>query len=91
MPAPCAPGSHQQAAIAATIRQAITRPDRYLAARLAEKTDASLAARLGCSPAWVWRLCLMGWPRAAQWEADVQLMAEAVGAERGALAAVLRG
>ena len=58
------PGPQQQAAIAATIRQAMTRLDRYLAA-LAEETDASLAALLGGSPACVWRLRLTDWPRAA--------------------------
>ena len=84
------PGPQQQAAIAATIRKAMARPDRYLAATLAEHTDASLAALLGCSPRWVWRLRLMGWPRADRWDADVQLMAEATQADVGALAAPLR-
>jgi hypothetical protein len=42
------PGLRAAAAIRATIRQAMTRPDRYLAAALAEETDANLAAQLGC-------------------------------------------
>ena len=68
----------------------MTRPDRYPAATLAEETDESLAARLGCSPLWAWRLRLMGWPRADRWAADVQLMAETIGADVGALARLLR-
>jgi hypothetical protein len=74
------PGPRQQEALRATIRQAMTRPDRYLAAALAEETDASLAALVGCPVSQVWRLRLMGWPRADRWDADVQLMADALGA-----------
>jgi hypothetical protein len=84
------PGPRQQAAIAATIRQAITAPDRYLAAALAEETDTSLAALLGCAPSRVWRLRLMGWPRADSWAADVTGMAEGVGADAERLGSLLR-
>src|SRR5437879_1265730 len=74
-------GPLQRRAIRATIRRAITRPDRYLAAALAEETDESLAAILGCPVGWVWRLRLAGWPRADRWHADIQAMARAVGAD----------
>jgi hypothetical protein len=84
------PGPRQQEAIRATIRKAITRPDRYLAAALAEQTDDELAAELGCSKTQVWRLRLLGWPRVERWDADVQLMAESLGAEVSRLAALLR-
>jgi hypothetical protein len=84
-------GPRQQEAIRATIRHAMARPDRYLAAMLAEETDESLAAAVGCSPAWVWRLRLMGWPREAQRDADVRLMAEALGADVAQLATLLGG
>ena len=85
------PEPRQQAAIRATIRKAMGRPDRYLAAALAEQTDADLAAELACSTAWVWRPRLMGWPRTDRWAADVQLMAEALGANVAALDALLAG
>jgi hypothetical protein len=84
------PGPEQQEAIRVTIRQAMTRPDRYLAAVLAEETDESLAAQVGCSTAWVWRLRLMGWPRTDRWAADIELMAEALGADRTQLDGLLR-
>jgi hypothetical protein len=84
------PGPRQQEAIRATLRKAMGRPDRYLAAALAEWLDDDLAAELGCSAAWVWRLRLMGWPRVDQWAADVALMAEALGADVGQLDSLLR-
>jgi hypothetical protein len=84
-------GPRQQEAIRATIRHAMTRPDRYLAAALAEETDESLAAAVGCSPAQAWRLRLMGWPRESQRDADVRLMAEALGADVAQLTTLLRG
>jgi hypothetical protein len=72
------------------IRKAMAAPDRcYLAAALAEETDASLAALLGCAPSRVWRLRLMGWPRAAQWEADVVEMAASIGGDPELLGALL--
>jgi hypothetical protein len=68
----------------------MTRPDRYLAAVLAEDTDESLAAQVECATAWVWRLRLMGWPRTDRWDTDVALMAEALGADRTQLDQLLR-
>ena len=85
------PGPRQQEAIRATIRKAIPRPDRYLAAALAEFTDDVLAADLGCARSAVWQLRLMGWPRESRRDADVQLMAQALGAEVSRLATLLRG
>jgi hypothetical protein len=84
------PGPRQRAAIAATIRKAMAAPDRYLAAALAEETDASLAALLACAPPRVWRLRLMGWPRTDQWEADVADMAASIGADAELLGGLLR-
>jgi hypothetical protein len=84
------PGPQQQAAISATIRRAMTRPDRYLAATLAEWTDELLSDELGCSATVVWRLRLMGWPRTDRWETDVQLMAEALQADPRRVTALLR-
>jgi hypothetical protein len=84
------PGPVQQEALRVALRRAMLRPERYLAAALAEWTDEVLAVELGCSPRVLWRLRLMGWPRADRWETDVQLMAEALGVETGRLAALLR-
>src|SRR3954470_17480982 len=83
-------GPWQQEAIRSTIRKAIARPDRYLAAVLAEWLDEDLARELGCSRTVVWRLRLMGWPRADRWDADVALMAEVLMADRAQLASLLR-
>ena len=72
-----------------TIRGAIHRPDLYLAAALAEETDDSLAALIGCPPAQVWRLRLMTWPRADEWDADVRAMATMLRADPHRLRALL--
>jgi hypothetical protein len=84
------PGPRQREAIRATVRNAMARPDRYLAAVLAEDTDDALAAQLGCAASVVWRLRLMGWPRTDRWDGDVALMAEALGADRTQLDGLLR-
>jgi hypothetical protein len=84
------PGPMQQEALRIALRRAMVHPERYLAAALAEWTDEVLAAELDCSPGVVWRLRLMGWPRTDRWASDVQLMADALGAETGPLAALLR-
>src|SRR3954453_17178400 len=76
------PGPQQQEALSATIRKAMARPDRYLAAALAEETDASLAAQIGCPTSVVYRRRLCGWPRADRWDADVALMADTLDADR---------
>ncbi len=83
-------GPLQRRALKATIRKAIARPDRYLAAALAEETDDSLAAVLGCSTRWVWRLRLAGWPRADRWDQDIQAMAAAIEGEPALLDQLLR-
>jgi hypothetical protein len=72
------------------IRKAMAAPDRYLAAALAEETDASLAVLLACAPERVWRLRLMGWPRADQWGADVDDMATSIRADAELLGGILR-
>jgi hypothetical protein len=84
------PGPRKQEAIRATIRKATGRPDRYLAAVLAEDTDDRLAAQLGWAASVVWRLRLMGWPRVDRWAADVALMAEALAADSAQLDSLLR-
>ena len=83
-------GPLQRRALRATIRTAMARPDRYLAAALAEETDESLAALLGCPVGWVWRLRLAGWPRTDRWHEDVQTMASAIGGDPELLAALFR-
>ena len=72
------------------IRRAMRRPDRYLAAALAELTDEWVAAELGCPPGRVWRLRLCGWPRTDRWAEDVAAMATTLDADRGRLDALLR-
>jgi hypothetical protein len=84
------PGPQEAEAIRATIRQAITHPDRFLATVLAEETDTSLAAQLSCPTRVIYRLRLCGWPRADRWEHDIALIADTMGADRGRLAALLR-
>lgn len=84
------PGPRRQEALRATLRKAMTRPDRFLAAALAEETDASLAAQIGCPASVVYRLRLCGWPRVEQWDADVALIADTLDANRAQLAALLR-
>ncbi len=72
------------------VRAIATRPGLLLATALAEYPDDWLAARLGCPVAGVVRLRLCRPPRADHWAADVQAIAAAVGADVGALAALLR-
>jgi hypothetical protein len=84
------PGPIQQEALRVALRRAMLHPERYLAAALAEWTDEVVAAELACAPAVLWRLRLMGWPQTDRWVTDVQLMADALGADTSALAALLR-
>jgi hypothetical protein len=63
--------------------------DRHLAVALAEETDASLAGLFACAPERVWRLRLMGWPRADQWDADVADIAASIGGDPELLGASL--
>ncbi len=83
-------GPLQRRALRTTIRRAMMRPDRYLAAALAEETDESLAALLGCPIGWVWRLRLASWPRTDRWYEDIQAMAAAIGGDPELLAALFR-
>jgi hypothetical protein len=72
-------------------RAVATRPRLLLATALAEYPDDGLAAQLGCPVAAVVRLRCCRPPRPAHWAADVQAIAAAVGADAGALAALLGG
>jgi hypothetical protein len=63
-----------------TIRQAMLKPDRYLAAVLAEIPDADLAIAIGALPDQVWKLRLAGRPSTAWWAADVHALADLVDA-----------
>jgi hypothetical protein len=63
-----------------TLRRAMLRPDRYLAALLAEIPDAELAIATGALPGRVGRLRLAGWPTTTRWAADVQALADLVDA-----------
>src|SRR5438046_1384660 len=58
---------HHQAVRAYTIRRAMLRPDRYVAAALAEWPDEDLAYAMRADRATVWRLRLCGYPRAGWW------------------------
>jgi hypothetical protein len=60
------------------LRRAMLRPERYLAAALAEWPDADLAAEIAADPVKVWRLRLCGWPREACWAEDVRQLAALV-------------
>jgi hypothetical protein len=71
------------------IRQAMARPDKYLAVALAELTDEVLAAELGTDPRDIWPLRLATRPRAAHWDADVYALARSLGADPRALEALL--
>ena len=68
------------------LRRAMLRPDRYLAAALAEWPDEDLAAETGADPGKVWQLRLCGWPRNSAWAADVRQLAALVDADPRALA-----
>ena len=67
-----------------------TRPRLLLATALAEETDASLAAALGCDVATVLRLRLCYPPRPDRWAADVAQIAEALACDAARLAALLQ-
>ena len=86
----CYAHAPEGARLVPTLRAAMQHPDRYLAAALAEETDASLAAQLGCSPSVVWRLRLAGWPRSDQWAADVGGLAASIHGDPELLGALLR-
>ena len=73
-----------------TLRRAMLRPDRYLAAALAEWPDADLAYATRADLATVWKLRLCGYPRADRWRQDTAQLAAAVGADVGLLRTVLR-
>jgi hypothetical protein len=66
------------------------RPDRYLAAALAEWPDEDLAYAMRADPARVWQLRLCGYPRADRWHRETQQLAALVGADVGLLRAMLR-
>jgi hypothetical protein len=72
-----------------TLRRAMLRPERYLAAALAEIPDEHLAVAIGADPFKVWQLRFCGWPRPAHWGEDVARMAELVGANAALLAGLL--
>lgn len=83
-----------QALRAHTLRRAMLRPDRYLAAALAEWPDEDLAYATRADLATVWKLRLCGYPRADRWPAETaQLAAQLaalVGADVGLLRTLLR-
>ena len=72
------------------VLRAMRHPNRYLAAALGELPDKEVAHALMAHPARVYRLRLMEWPRAGQWETDVRQMAAAIGAQPDLLAALVR-
>ena len=72
------------------ICHAMRQPDRFLTAALAEETDESLAALVGCRPARVWHLRLMSWPRAARRDHAIAGMAALIGADAARLAALFQ-
>src|SRR3954468_14819450 len=75
---------------ARTIRLAMLRPDRYLAAALAEWPDEDLAYATRADPATVWRLRLCGYPRADRWARDTRKLAALVGADVSLLRTMFR-
>jgi hypothetical protein len=78
------------ALIARAVRLAMTRPDRYLAAPLAEWPDDDLAAAIGADPARVWLLRLAGWPGLEHWAADLDQLAALASADSNLLGAFLQ-
>src|SRR3954452_15271923 len=72
------------------IRRALPRPDRYLAAALAEWPDEDLAYATRADPAQVWRLRLAGYPRADRWPAETAQLAALVDADVSLLRTMLR-
>jgi hypothetical protein len=77
-----APGAH-------TIRRAMLRPDRYLAAALAEWPDEDLANAMRADVTTVWQLRLCGYPRADRWHAETAQPAALVEPDVGLLRTVL--
>ena len=75
---------------ARTLRRAMLRPDRYLAAALAEWPDEDLAYATRADPRQVWRLRLCGYPRRDRWQQDMQQLARLVGADVGLLRTMLQ-
>jgi hypothetical protein len=73
-----------------TIRRAMLRPDRYLAAALAEWPDEDLAYATRADPVKVWQLRLCGYPRADRWHRETQQLAALVDADVGLLRTTLR-
>ena len=59
----CAAHAPQTPLLRFSIRRAMSYPDTFLAAALAELTDEALAAALGCAPSVVWQLRLARQPR----------------------------
>ena len=62
---------------ARTVRRAMLRPERYL------------AAAIGADPVKVWQLRLCGWPQASVWADDVRRMADLVDGDPRLLERVL--
>ena len=75
---------------AQTLRRAMLRPDRYLAAALAEWPDEDLAYATRADPARVWQLRLCGYPRTDRWDRETQLLAALVDADVGLLRTLFR-
>jgi hypothetical protein len=73
-----------------TLRRAMLRPDRYLAAALAEWPDEDLAYAMRADPGKVWHLRLGSYPRADRWHANTQQLADLVDADVGLLRIMLR-
>jgi hypothetical protein len=72
-----------------SLRRAMSYPQTFFAAALAELTDATVADELGCSPAVVWRLRLSRRPRPDHWDADHAHIAGVIACERPRLDALL--
>jgi hypothetical protein len=72
------------------LRQAMQRPEKYLAAALAEWPDEDLAYAMRADPGKVWQLRLCNYPQAEHWHADTQQFADLVDADVGLLLIMLR-
>jgi hypothetical protein len=66
------------------------RPDRYLAAALAEWPDEDLGYATRADLALVWQLRLCGYPRADRWHAETAQLPALVGADVSLLRIMLR-
>ncbi len=75
------PATRAWTVIERTVCEATGQPDQYLAAALVAWSDAALARAVGCAPGAVWRLRLCGWPRATQWDEDVEALAAGLAAD----------